>query len=436
MSQHAIGGAGGAADGGGRGGAGGAAISELASGLVLPDLSDVIEGTAKATGGTGGGADVPGGGDGGTASAKIELTSEVASMVTATAEAIGGDGSNGGAGGNALAEADAVATNGEARAQATAQGGSGSSPGLAEARAHAVSHGDSASPDPISAEASAIADGDAYNLAESTSDVARGDGSPGSELISAAIAHASSEGDGARGAYTFADYDSAHTSAYDPDDAHAVGGIIAAPDAAQIASFMADVPNIASGFQNATSYFAIAEVAGRHSGGSAGLQTASVSIDFSLDLDALDVQGDLLIGFNGFGTGFTSLAFTITADGNLLENESWTDLGDALAFFNDRYRDDYGPVAALDSDSDDNLIDFQITFEIVTETANEGFWGDIIIGDPPPQPSPADAWEMATAMAEHMGTPVESHDTPAPASDTLPTLDALHHDMQHDHFVV
>ena len=269
----------------------------------------------------------------------------------------------------------------------------------------------------------------------STSDIARGDGTPGSELISAAIAYASSEGDGARGAYTFADYNSAHTAAYDPDDADAVAGIIAAPDAGQIASFMADAPNIAQGFEDATSYFAIAEVAGRHNG-EAGSQTVSASIDFSLDLEALALPENLLIGFNGSGTDFTSLTFRITADDNVLEDHTWTNLADALDFFNDQYKD-YGPVAALESATDlDDTIDFQIVFELVTNTTGDDFWGDIIIGDPPPQSSPADAWEMATAMAEHMGTPVESHDTPAPGLDTLPIFDALHHDTQPDQFIV
>jgi hypothetical protein len=243
-----------------------------------------------------------------------------------------------------------------------------------------------------------------------------------------------SEGDGARGAYTFADYDDLHTPVHDPANAYAIAGVVAAPGATAIDSFMADAPNIAAGFEDATSYFAITQVAGLHNDAVAGSQTASASIDFSLELTALADPQNLLIGFNGFGDGFTSLTFTVTADDNVLEDHTWNDLADALAFFADQYKD-YGPVAALDSDGDD-IIDFHIAFEIVTGTMGDAFLGNMIIGDPPPQPSAADAFELAHAMAEHMGIPMESHDTPALGTDTPPLLDVPHHDTQLHHFVV
>ena len=433
MSQHAIGGTGGAAEATGRGGNGGEAGSYLdSSATPFPNPSDILDGTVKATGGTGGHADGIGG-DGGNAVANIEFSSDVASKVTATAEALGGDGTDGGDAGAAIAEASATALAGEASASATAHGGSGGISDSAQARAHATSHGISVAPSPISAEALAIADGGAYNVADAISDVSRGDGTPGSELIFSASAHATSEGEGARGAYTIADY-GVDRAVYDPSVLYALAGVVAAPDTAQVASFMADAPNIAEGFEDATSYFAIAQMVGRHNDDVAGTQTASAWIDFSLDLTALADPQNLLIGYDGLGYGFTSLTFTVTADDNVLEDHVWTNLVDAISFFADQYKD-YGSVAALDSDGDDK-IDFHIAFEIVTGTAGDIFWGSIIIGDPPPQASPADAYELAHAMADHMGTPLESHDAPAPAADLPPVLNALHHDTHQDHFVV
>lgn len=417
MNQHAIGGTGGSGDASGLGGAGGGAISslDLIGTVPIPDLSDIIDGTAKATGGTGGRADSVGG-DGGSAVATTAIGSDVASKVTATAEAFGGDGADGGVGGGAVADAHAVATNGEAIARAHAQGG------------HALTISDAGG-----AQSVATAEGSLDGLAQATAGAGAGDGTPGSALVTTVTAEASSTGGGFNKAFAVATYDASPLFDIDPSDANASIEVVVAPGADLIDSYVLTLPTVAAGLADATSYFALVQAVAEHSGGT-GTQTMNASIDFSVDLAAVADPQNLVMGFNGVGTGLLSMSFSVTVEGQELENHSWTDLADALAYFNDRFTD-YGSIEDLDADGNGS-IDFQFAFEIITGTAGDGFAAAIIVADPPPAAGSADAYEMTTAMAEHLEGPLASHDPLAPAGDAPLPFDALYQETQQDHFVV
>ncbi len=76
------------------------------------------------------------------------------------------------------------------------------------------------------------------------------------------------------------------------------------------------------------------------------------------------------------------MSFSITVDGVEVTDFTWNDPEDALTFFSDNFVG-YGPISELDVD-EDGLLEFSIAFSMVTAPIGNGFFGSILIGDPPP----------------------------------------------------
>ncbi len=94
------------------------------------------------------------------------------------------------------------------------------------------------------------------------------------------------------------------------------------------------------------------------------------------------------------GAGFTSLVFTLTGDGAVLLTKTFATAAAAQNFFSGKTRD-LGSLAtgALSGDT----LTLQASFTLTTTAAGQGFYAQVIIGDPPPAASPVSRFTQAMA---------------------------------------
>jgi hypothetical protein len=108
----------------------------------------------------------------------------------------------------------------------------------------------------------------------------------------------------------------------------------------------------------------------------------------NVDLSLLTTRGNLLVGLygdDGFGSGVTSVTFVLSVDGEAPAiDKTFTSVAAAEAFFND---DALASLGSLASGSalvgTDNTLNVVATLSVTTDAASSGFFGDLIIGDPP-----------------------------------------------------
>lgn len=205
-------------------------------------------------------------------------------------------------------------------------------------------------------------------------------GSVDGDVVTSISIELDGSGDGLQTASALASY------GYDADpiDATLMGHVTASPSSADIDAILDGNPNIATGFSDATSYFAIAELGATSGANGTTDQTAGGTLDFVVNLSALPAVDNLLMGFydgNIELDGFTTMSFSISVDGVAVTDFAWNDPEDALTFFSDNFVD-YGPISELDL-NEDGLLEFSIAFSMVTAPIGNGFFGSILIGDPP-----------------------------------------------------
>ncbi len=158
----------------------------------------------------------------------------------------------------------------------------------------------------------------------------------------------------------------------------------AAPDAGSTAAVLAANPNIAVAFGASPTFFAIDELGGSYDkAGGTVAHTTTETVNLTVDLTKLAARQDLVAGFYNatvLDAGFTSLTFTLTGDGTTLVNQTFTTVAAAQAFFTDNAMD-LGSLAsgALGG----NLLTLQASFTLTTAAPGDGFYAQIIIGDPP-----------------------------------------------------
>ena len=202
------------------------------------------------------------------------------------------------------------------------------------------------------------------------------------QLVTAAAAKASGVVDGASSAKTKATIGEAAQPFAAQGQAVALAS--GAPTLASTNAVLVANPNIFTGFGPAPTFFAIDEFGGAYakSGGTTS-QTITDTIDLTVDLTQLATRGTLVAGFynaTALGTGFASLTFTLTGDGATLISQTFTTLAAANAFFTD-HAVSLGSLAtgALSGAT----LTLAATFTLTTSTAGQGFYAQMIIGDPP-----------------------------------------------------
>ena len=179
------------------------------------------------------------------------------------------------------------------------------------------------------------------------------------------------------------------------------------PQAADVTAILSANSAIKAAFNTASpSYFASAEVGGRHSSLAAGAETVTASFNLTVDLSQLAVREHLILGFFGgksFGaTGVTGVTLTITANGSSVVSETFSTAAAAVTYFTN-HAVDVGSLTAPAYGS--GTLNLTATLTVTTKAAGSGFYGNILIGDPPAAQSHealhhADAFHFPAPPAE------------------------------------
>jgi hypothetical protein len=138
---------------------------------------------------------------------------------------------------------------------------------------------------------------------------------------------------------------------------------------------------IATAFSGATQYYAVGELGGAHSTGGTAVQTQTASFSLKLAQSAVPAGGDLIVGLYGgetTGAGVTGISLSVTENGATVAALSFTNdtAAQAKAAFSDMAQN----LGAL-SGSGTIALDFTLT--VTSGAPGSGFFGGLIIGDPP-----------------------------------------------------
>ncbi|MGI9170719.1 MAG: hypothetical protein ACR2FH_11205, partial [Caulobacteraceae bacterium] len=367
VTRTASGGAGGSSNGGGAGKGGAAVASRTFDDTKNATRSFTLSAASNANGGAGGaGAGVTNGAAGGAATVSLTLTGAHGVIAASTATGGAGGAASGagviGAGGSAIATTVATA-GGSLNASAVAHGGVG---------ATAVG----------SATATTTATGAFGTLLAAAST-----GPASGQLIQSLSTSAAGMVDGTS-------TDTAQTAvggkaaAFD-SISQAVALETGAPNAASTSAVLSANKAIANAFGGSPVFFAIGELGGGYSSGGTIAQTTTVSLDESVDLTKLGARNDLVVGlYNGtaVGSGFTAMTFDLFADGIDVIHQSFTSAAAATTFFTN-HAFDLGSLAGGKLGA--NTLTLHAVMSITTNAAGSGFYGDLIVGDPPAKRSPS-----------------------------------------------
>jgi len=188
-----------------------------------------------------------------------------------------------------------------------------------------------------------------------------------------------------------------------------VAAITGAPDAASIDPLLAANPDIAAAFSSPTaSCFAMAELGGTHTATTGDTQTATSSVDMTIDLTKLASHDDLIVALaNPLLVGSVGrVDFTVTVDGVTIVDQSLSTSVAIVSYFTDHALD-LGNIDALDQGGD-SILRIGVSLTVASTVANAGFFGNILVGDPPaaspapsssPPSSPSTAQALLAAMA-------------------------------------
>jgi len=162
-----------------------------------------------------------------------------------------------------------------------------------------------------------------------------------------------------------------------------VAFIEGAPSSTGVSAVLTANANIAAAFGASPVFFGIAELGGGHSTGAAATQTVTSTVDESVDLTKLKAPKDLMVGFYqgaAVGGGVSSVTFDLYADGVDVDHQTFASAAAAQAYFTNNAVD-LGSLAS--GPLSGSTLSLQATMSVTTTAAGSGFFGSMIIGDPP-----------------------------------------------------
>jgi hypothetical protein len=107
--------------------------------------------------------------------------------------------------------------------------------------------------------------------------------------------------------------------------------------------------------------------------------TYSSFVDWDLDMSLLGSQQDMLIGFLDpmfSENGFDSMNFRIEMEGSLVENQTFTDLSEALSYFDDNTLNLGDWTTGLSGN-----LDMKFMMDLTTNDDGAGFAFDLVLGN-------------------------------------------------------
>ena len=400
-----IAGAGGLGLGGANGGAGaGSSATNLVTGYTKNGVLTLSQSTV---GGAGGDSDTGIGGKGGSGVSSLtfddSLNATHSAAILATVSSVGGAGGLGSTAGLAGSAISTLVLTGAGKlsAIASATGGAGD---LLSGTANASTSVTGLSGDYSAAASSSLRTG---QLVQSVSATAGG----GVDGTSTAKAFAGI-GDGAATMLTVG---------------QALAFIEGAPSTASVAAVLTANAAIKTAFGAAPVFFGIGELGGGYSAGGVGVQTITTSFKETVNLTKLSLRRDLVVGFykgTTVGAGFTSMTFDLYADGVDVIHQTFSTAAAAKTYFTNNAID-LGSLAtgALSG----NTLTLRATMSITTNVAGSGFYGGLIIGDPPASASVRSFTQAMAGMGGQASAVASAlMATPHSAGVMLATPSALH----------
>jgi hypothetical protein len=164
----------------------------------------------------------------------------------------------------------------------------------------------------------------------------------------------------------------------------AVALFTGAPSTGSTSAVLAGNSRIANAFGTSPVFFAMGELGGRHSTAASGSQTTRSEFIETVDLSRLASRQDLVVGLydgEAIGSGVTAVTFNLYADGKDVLHQSFTSGAAAQTYFRN-HAFDLGSLASGNPLGGAKLT-LEATLTVTSSTAGSGFFGDIIIGDPP-----------------------------------------------------
>ena len=147
-------------------------------------------------------------------------------------------------------------------------------------------------------------------------------------------------------------------------------------------------------------FFGIGELGGAYSTGGVGSsQTVTSSFNETVDLTQLNPLQDLVVGFykgTTVGTGVTGVTFDLYADGADVVHQTFATAAAAKTWFTNNAID-LGSLAS--GPLSGSTLTLQATLSVTTATAGSGFYGELILGDPPAAKVSASPDAFVQAMA-------------------------------------
>jgi hypothetical protein len=162
---------------------------------------------------------------------------------------------------------------------------------------------------------------------------------------------------------------------------------------------------IKTDFGSSPVFFATAELGGGHSTAATGSQTTSSTINETVDLTQLANKEDLAVGFYGgesLGAGVTQVTFNLYVNGSDVDSQTFSTAAAAKAYFTNN-------AINLGSLAGESSLSVEAQLAVTSTAAGSGFYGEVIIGDPPPSSAGAAPSQplAATSGRAASGAPIE-----------------------------
>jgi hypothetical protein len=206
----------------------------------------------------------------------------------------------------------------------------------------------------------------------------------------------------------------------------AIATVTGAPTAPSISAVFGSNGVIKAAFGAKPVVFAIGELGGAFSSGGASAQTTYSEIDEAVDLTRLGARQNLVLGlYKGvsLGAGVTCVTFDLYVDGADVLSKSFANGAAAQAWFADNAITVGSLAAGSALVGASSVLTLKAVLTVTTDTAGSGFFGDLIIGDPPASAIGSMPHQLAQAMSSLRGASAAPMSPAPPASRfTLPTL--------------
>jgi hypothetical protein len=193
-------------------------------------------------------------------------------------------------------------------------------------------------------------------------------------------------------AYALGQYGGAAPAFSSTDAGEAIGD--AAPTATATNAVLTANSAIKTEFGASPKFFALGEVGGRHATAGTDVETTTSSVTVDVDLAELATPGDLILGLydgDAVGAGVTGVTLTVSGVGVTTFTEAFASGALARTGFTDK-------AFNLGSLASTGTLDLTVSLTVTSDAAGSGFFGDFIVGDPPPA-----AAKLTAAMAAFGG---------------------------------